>query len=114
VVVIQNTGLLESGDALRGTAVRMAVPLLTLVTWRGYGRLRPAPGAPPATEDLLVRADLDSTGILTEPTLDAWRIPHAVYASDADVGVLRTLWDGAHREGRPAALLLPRRLVRTC
>lgn len=35
VVVIQNTGLLESGDALRGTAVRMGVPLLCLIGYRG-------------------------------------------------------------------------------
>jgi sulfopyruvate decarboxylase TPP-binding subunit len=36
VVLIQNTGLLETGDALRGTAMRMRVPLFCLVTYRGY------------------------------------------------------------------------------
>ena len=30
VVIIQNTGFLESGDALRGTAVDMGVPLLEI------------------------------------------------------------------------------------
>ena len=30
VVVVQNTGLLESGDGLRGTVVRMGVPLLSI------------------------------------------------------------------------------------
>ena len=39
VVVIQNTGLLESGDALRGTAQRMGVPLLCLIGYRGHASL---------------------------------------------------------------------------
>src|SRR6516225_3492064 len=35
VVLIQNTGLLESGDGLRGTVIRMRIPLVCLVTFRG-------------------------------------------------------------------------------
>ncbi len=38
LVVVQNTGLMESGDALRGTAVRMGAPLAFVVTARGYAR----------------------------------------------------------------------------
>lgn len=39
VMIIQNTGLLESGDAFRGTAVEMRVPLLALIGYRGYRSL---------------------------------------------------------------------------
>ena len=38
-VVIQNTGLLESGDAIRGVAVRMGVPLVCVVTYRGMAKM---------------------------------------------------------------------------
>src|SRR5215217_2400608 len=38
-VLMQNTGFLESGDALRGTAMRMRIPLLCLLTYRGYATL---------------------------------------------------------------------------
>lgn len=113
VVVIQNTGLLESGDALRGTAARMGVPLLALVTWRGYDR-RTAPGAardagPPSRRELVDPA-VDSTAVLTEPTLTAWGVPYEVYATDGDRPALEALVNRGRREERPVALLLPRPL----
>src|SRR5437870_1903755 len=61
VVLIQNTGLLETGDALRGTAMRMRVPLVCLVTYRGHatlGALGVAPSAETITGALLSRADV--------------------------------------------------------
>lgn len=115
VVLIQNTGLLESGDALRGTTVRMGVPLLVVVTWRGQGRMgvyvRGAPRSvgPPSRSEL-VDPDLDSAALLTRPTLEAWGIPHRVYAADRDLPVLTELTARGRREERPVALLLPRRL----
>ena len=36
VVLVQNTGFFESGDSFRGTAMRMRVPLVCLITYRGY------------------------------------------------------------------------------
>ena len=39
-VLIQNTGFLESGDGLRGTAQRMRVPLVCLIAYRGYARIK--------------------------------------------------------------------------
>ncbi len=42
VVLIQNTGLLEAGDGLRGTASRMGAPILLLITCRGYAKARGA------------------------------------------------------------------------
>src|SRR5512134_4019392 len=42
LVLIQNTGLLESGDALRGTALRMGAPIPIVVTGRGYTKMRAA------------------------------------------------------------------------
>ncbi len=114
VVLIQNTGLLESGDSLRGTAARMGVPLLCLVGYRGYGKMTAReidPHARPPSRDDLTRSDLDSTALLTEPTLRAWGIPYHLYGSDRDAPLVAEAWDRAHREARPVALLLTRSLV---
>ncbi len=46
VVLIQNTGLLEAGDGLRGTASRMGAPILLLITCRGYAKARSGRGRP--------------------------------------------------------------------
>jgi sulfopyruvate decarboxylase TPP-binding subunit len=46
VVVIQNTGLLEAGDALRGTASRMGVPLVMLIGYRGFAKMSVAGRVP--------------------------------------------------------------------
>ncbi len=114
VVLIQNTGLLESGDSLRGTAARMGVPLLCLVGYRGYGKMTAReidPHARPPSRDELTRSDLDSTALLIEPTLRAWGIPYRLYGSDGDAPLVAEAWDRAHREARPVALLLTRSLV---
>jgi len=63
VVLIQNTGLLESGDSLRGTAMRMGVPLLCLVTYRGYHKLPKQD----ELQDVMTRADVDSVNVTVAP-----------------------------------------------
>ena len=71
VVLIQSTGLFESGDALRSFALELEAPLDLLIGWRGrLGKLNA--GTPDTARDLL------------EPTLAAWRIP---YDSLADPSV---------------------------
>jgi len=114
LVVIQNTGLLESGDALRGTAVRMAAPVPLLVTGRGYGKMVLAglePG-PRAEMGVLTRHDVDSTALLTEPTLDAWSIPFERCEGEAEPARTIERWvRRTRRGGRPTALVLTRPLT---
>ena len=64
VLLIQNTGLLESGDAFRGTAMRMRIPLVCLVTYRGYAKMMKLFGqVPPAVDaEMLSRSEVDSVG----------------------------------------------------
>ncbi|MBT8403053.1 MAG: hypothetical protein KJP18_04280 [Gemmatimonadetes bacterium] len=110
IVVIQNTGLLESGDSLRGVAVRAGVPLLCIVTYRGRAGMKASgwnEGAP-LDRAWLVRPDVDSTALLTEPTLQAWGMPYRVYESPAD---LDAAWRIATEEQRPVVLLLAREPV---
>ena len=108
VVLIQNTGLLESGDALRGTAMRMRVPLVCLVTYRGYASLAAFPertGRPDA--DALSRPDVDSTALLTEPTLAAWGIPYTFLHRDEDVPHIAEAFRQAALLEQPVVLLIP-------
>ena len=113
VVVIQNTGLLESGDSLRGTAMRMGVPLLCLITYRGYRKMTAAglePGFDALKRSSLVRPDVDSIALLTEPTLKTWGVPTAFMDSHDDLPVVIEMWQRARRDSRPVAVLLRQRL----
>lgn len=113
LVVIQNTGLLESGDALRGTALRMAAPIPIVVTGRGWSSMLRA-GVGPADErtlELLTRADVDSAALLTEPTLEAWGVPYELCAEGDDVvETIEALIEEARETERPTALILTRDL----
>lgn len=110
LVVIQNTGLLESGDGLRGTAVRMRVPLVCLVTYRGYAKMMERLGGAPEAPDgaLLSRPELDSTALVTEATLRAWGVPFDHLRDDADLPRLRQGFRRSQEELRPVALLVTR------
>jgi len=108
VVVMQNTGFLESGDALRGTAVRMSIPLVFFVTYRGYATLPDHidPTNLPTGHDLLIQPDIDSSAVVTEPTLRAWGVPYHQVRSDDDIGHLRTAFATATQGARPTAVLV--------
>jgi sulfopyruvate decarboxylase TPP-binding subunit len=109
VVVIQNTGLLESGDSLRGTAMRMAVPLLCIITYRGFEKM--VVGGRPIPDPGRTRPDLDSVALATEPTLEAWGVPHHLLDEGDHRARVGDACDQAHRESRPVALLIPRTMV---
>ena len=113
VVVVQNTGLLESGDSLRGTAIRMGAPLLCLVTYRGYKKMAAAGLAPafdPPDRHSLVRPDVDSTSLLTEPMLRTWGVATAFMDSDDDVPAIVDLWRRGRSESQPVVGLIRERL----
>lgn len=113
LVVIQNTGLLESGDALRGTALRMAAPIPLVITGRGYAKMRAAEVTHETerTMALLTRPDVDSTAVLTEPTLDAWSVPYSICEdSDDPIHAISTTVERARKEERPVACILLRSL----
>ena len=109
VVLIQNTGLLESGDALRGTAMRMRIPLVCLVTYRGYARWAASGrGAGEIDGVLLSRPELDSTAVLTEPTLRAWGVVFDFLHGDEDLPKLTAAFEQARSLEQPVAVLVTR------
>ena len=111
LVVIQNTGLLESGDSLRGTAIRMGAPIPILVTGRGYSKMERAGLTPsePREGDLLTRRDIDSVALFTEPTLDAWGVPFERCESEDDpsAALARTI-EAARSTESPTAVVMAR------
>lgn len=93
LLVIQNTGLMEAGDALRGCGAGPRVPLRMMVGWRGYG------GA------MAGKLPIDSAYPFTEPLLKAWGIPTWRLMSDEDLGALDLMDEAAAASSYPAAVL---------
>lgn len=94
VIIIQNTGFLESGDAIRGTVVNMRVPVVVFIGYRGYHN-RDASGQ-----------WVDSVATFLEPTLKAWHLPYEMLETDADIGCIRSAFEKAAATSLPAAVLL--------
>jgi sulfopyruvate decarboxylase TPP-binding subunit len=109
VVCIQGTGLLESGDSLRGTASRMGIPLLCLIGYRGYAKMVRANLHPDGPHSLptLRRLDVDSVALHLEPTLRAWEIPHWKLTPGNERSEVEAAWSHANDYERPVALLIP-------
>ena len=64
------------------------------------------------TPELLTRPDVDSTALLTEPTLDAWGIPWSRCEGDADpADAIRRTIEAARANAWPTALILARALT---
>ena len=95
VVIIQNTGFLESGDALRGTAIEMAVPLLAIMDYRGYHTLSQADSGAK-----------DSAATFFEPTLQAWQVPYRFLEEGKEAEGIQMAFRQANQESRPVAVLI--------
>jgi sulfopyruvate decarboxylase subunit alpha len=93
LVVIQNTGLMEAGDALRGCGVGPHIPLRLMVGWRGYPTAKAG------------RLPIDSAHPFTEPLLDAWDVPHWDLMIDDDLDNIALMDDTASATSLPAAVL---------
>ena len=110
VLLIQNTGLFESGDALRGTLTRMRIPIVCLITYRGYQKTVRSFGEIPQVLDaeLLSRSDVDNCAPITEPTLRAWGLPFDFVHTDDDLPVLDAAFGKARDRDAPVAVLFTR------
>ena len=88
-----------------------------LIGYRGYATLperaravngagSPGPAAAAVDDAVLVRADIDSVAVLTEPTLRAWSIPFRRLEAGSGLAAIHEMWDRSQREARPTAVLL--------
>ena len=94
LILIQNTGFLESGDAFRGTSWIMRIPQVMLIAYRGYRTLAP---------DVDRK---DTVAEFTEPTLKAWNIPYKTMLGDDDIPMIERAFEIAEKSAKPAALLV--------
>lgn len=94
VIIIQNTGFLESGDAIRGTVVNMRVPVVVFIGYRGYHN-RDKDGQ-----------WVDSVATFLEPTLKAWDLSYEMLETDADVPRIARAFEQAAEVSLPTAVLL--------
>lgn len=90
LVMIQSTGLFESGDALRNVLFDLGLPLYALVGYRSY----------------LVEGSPDTAKKFLEPILDAWGIEHVLLREPGDLGRFEEHCRACRAAGRPGAALL--------
>jgi len=97
LLLIQQTGLLDSINAMRGVAVEYALPICTMV-----GLLEKEAGVMPRQSKRYgVR--------IVEPILDAMGIAYHNIEEQPDVAKIRPAIDGAYKDSKPTVILIGQR-----
>lgn len=91
VVMIQNTGMFESGDSIRGLGLDIEIPLVLMIGYRGW------------TRHGITR---DSAARYTEPILNAWGINYYLVETDEDASRISDAFNEADSTGRMVACLM--------
>jgi sulfopyruvate decarboxylase subunit alpha len=94
LLLIQNTGFLDSINALRGIAVEYGEPICLMIGLLARDRDK----APSESRRLGIR--------IVEPILDALGIDHHLIENDADVALIQPAIEAAYAKSRPLALLI--------
>jgi sulfopyruvate decarboxylase subunit alpha len=92
VVMIQCTGLFESGDALRNALHDWKLPLFSIIGYRSYLDQAKLPG--------------DTCLVFTEPILEAWRIDYELVTAPSQLDVIRDHVLACRAAARPGAALI--------
>lgn len=90
VVVMQTTGLFESGDAMRNVLFDLQQPIWAVIGARSW----------------LVENSKDSAKRFTEPILDAWGIDYQIVAGDEDKYKLQDHLRHCQAAGKGGAVLI--------
>src|ERR1043165_2926074 len=91
LILIQNTGLMDSGDSLRGWAMGMQVPVVLMVGYRGYTRHG---------------VNSDTAATYTERFLNAFNIPFYLVENDGDADRISIAFKEAERMQGPVVVLV--------
>ena len=91
VCLIQNTGMLESGDSIRGMALDSGFPLVMVIGYRGWNRHG---------------VISDSIARYTEPFLNAMRINYYLVETNEDADRISVAFEEAKKTNRPVAILV--------
>ena len=91
LILIQNTGLMESGDSLRGWAIGLNVPVVLMVGYRGWTRHG---------------VNSDTAADYTERFLNAFGVKYYLVEGDADAQRISIAFEEANKTKRPVAVLV--------
>ncbi len=91
IVLIQNTGLMESGDSIRGWLLGMEVPIVLMVGLRGWTRHG---------------VTTDTAATYTERFLNAFNINYYLVENDGDAPRIDVAFKEAAKNKRPVAILV--------
>jgi sulfopyruvate decarboxylase subunit alpha len=91
LILIQNTGLMESGDSMRGWTIQMEVPVVLMVGYRGWTRHG---------------VNKDTAATYTERFLNAFNINYYLVEEDADAERISIAFAEAKATKRPVAVLV--------
>ena len=91
VILIQNTGLMEAGDSMRGWGLLLKTPVVVMVGYRGYTRHG---------------VNTDTAATYTERFLNAFGINYYLVESDADASRISVAFEEAKSTQRPVAVLV--------
>ena len=91
VILIQNTGLMESGDSLRGWCMGMNIPVVLMIGYRGYTRHG---------------RNADTAATYTEPFLNAFNVKYYLVESNDDADSISWAFEDAEKIQNPVAVLI--------
>jgi sulfopyruvate decarboxylase TPP-binding subunit len=91
LILIQNTGLMESGDSLRGWAIGLNIPVVLMVGYRGWTRHG---------------VNTDTAAVYTERFLNAFGVNYYLVEGDADAQRISIAFEEATKTKRPVAVLV--------
>ncbi len=91
VCVIQNTGMMESGDSIRGMAIDSGFPLVMLIGYRGWNR-----------HGVIT----DSAARYTETFLNAMGINYYLLETDDDASRISIAFEEARKNSKPVCVLV--------
>ncbi len=90
LVIMQNTGFFESGDALRNALFDLKLPLFSLIGYRSY----------------LIDESPDTAKRFTEPVLDAWGLAYELIHGAGDLPKLAEHHRACQANRRPGVGLI--------
>jgi sulfopyruvate decarboxylase subunit alpha len=91
MMLIQNTGMMESGDSIRGWLMGLKVPIVLMVGYRGYTRHG---------------VNTDTAATYTERFLMAFGIPFYLVENDADADRIAIAFKEAEQIQGPVVVLV--------
>jgi sulfopyruvate decarboxylase subunit alpha len=91
IILIQNTGMMESGDSIRGWLMSLEIPVVLMVGYRGYTRHG---------------VNKDTAATYTERFLNAFNLNYYLVETDDDGPRISIAFEEAERTKKPVVVLI--------